>query len=92
MAARVMHGTLVADTVTTVTLDHNYNRVEVLNRDGAAEIYFTVDAGAPTVEGDGCYSLPAAIGGLEKKSPGGRATVVKMISSGTPTYSVTGIG
>jgi hypothetical protein len=94
--ARIKHGTLVASTVATVTLDlvdsgrivSRQKRVEVINRDGAAEIYFTVDGTTPTVAGDDCFVLPAAMGSLEVGAPKGTPTVVKLISSGTPTYSV----
>ena len=37
--------TLTADTVSTFTLDGDYDTVEVLNGDGAAEVFFTVDGG-----------------------------------------------
>lgn len=86
--ANIEHGTLVADTVTTVTLDSDAQEVEVLNRDGAAEIYFTVDGADPTVEGDDCQVLPAAIGAVQVRAPGGGVTDVKLISEGTPTFSV----
>ena len=38
-----INATLVAATVRTFTFDVDYNSVEVLNVDGAAAIYFTVD-------------------------------------------------
>lgn len=72
--AFVRHGTLVANTVTTVTLTARtnpnapgaYGSVEVINVDGAGIIYFRVlsatdvTAGiAPTVAGNDCEILPA---------------------------------
>lgn len=92
MTASPAHVTLVANTVSTVTLDGNYNQVEVLNVDGAAAIYFTVDGADPTVEGNGCHVLPAAIGGLTADAPAYAPPVVKLISIGTPKVSVRGIG
>lgn len=87
------HGTLVAATVDTVTFTGiDFNEVEVLNRNGAAEIYFTVDGTAPTVGGTNCYVLPAAITSAIVGVPTTGATVVKLISAGTPTYSVSGTG
>lgn len=84
------HGTLVASTVTTVTLPSNVTQLEVLNRSGSAEIYFTVDGStSPTVGGNDCYVLPASIGATIVSSQDTANTVVRLISSGTPTYSVT---
>lgn len=88
--AEIEHGTLVANTLATVTLDRDFAKVEVLNRDGAAEIFFTVDGAAPTVEGDDCQVLPAAIGALELLARETGQTIVRLISSGTPKYSVRG--
>jgi hypothetical protein len=90
MTASPAHVTLVANTVTTVTLDQNFSSVEVLNVDGAAAIYFTVDGTTPTVEGNGTNVLPAAIGGLTLYAGNGTDTV-KLISAGTPKASVRGI-
>ena len=85
------HATLVAATVYTVTLDGDYPKVEVLNRDGTAEIYFTVDGSTPTVGGAGTFVLPATIGTIEVPVRTSGATVVKLISAGTPKFSVTAI-
>jgi hypothetical protein len=83
--------TLTADTVATFTLDGDYDTVEVLNGDGAAEVFFRVDGGDPEVDGAGCYYLPAAIGSLAVEVTSGATTVVKAISSGTPKVAVRGI-
>lgn len=95
------HGTLVAATVATVTVtadtdtvsavlgDTTTTKVEVVNRSGAAEIYFTVDGTAPTVGGTASYVLPASICSYSVEGVHG-SVVVKLISSGTPTYSVIG--
>jgi hypothetical protein len=86
------HRTLVAATVDRITLtDSNFGQVEVLNRDGVAEIYFTVDGADPTVGGDGTHVLPASVGAVVVRSSGRQATVVKLISSGTPKYSIRGV-
>lgn len=90
MTASPAHVTLVANTVTTVTLDGNYSTIEVLNVDGAAPIYFTVDGTTPTVEGNGCNVLPAAICGLTVWA-GSNVDVIKLISAGTPKVSIRGI-
>jgi hypothetical protein len=84
--------TLTADTVTTFTLDGDYDTVEVLNGDGAAEVFFRVDGVNPTVDGASCYYLPAAIGSLAVTNRvSGAALVVKVISSGTPKVAARGI-
>lgn len=84
------HITLVANTVSTVTLDSDYDWVEVINRDGAGEVYFTLDGSTPTVAGNGTLVLPAAISGVEMEYNRTTAAVVKLISSGTPKVSVRG--
>lgn len=102
MAAGPLHRTLVADTVTELTLDlpdpvgdtasfatPPSAQVEVLNVNGSAEVYFTTDDSDPTVGGDGCYLLPAVIVALtvDDATPGPTSTI-KLISAGTPRISV----
>jgi hypothetical protein len=91
VAGSPQHATLVANTVTTLTFDQDFNRVEVMNVDGAAEVYFTLDRSVPTVAGTGCHVLPAAIGAVELEPPDNQVTVVKFISAGTPKVSVRGL-
>ncbi len=100
--AVVEHRTLVANTVTTVTLTvpeprgdvtsfatAATTRVEVVSVDGTSEVYFTTDGSAPTVAGSNCHVIPAAISATEvaDETPGG-TSVVKLISAGTPKVSV----
>lgn len=102
MAAGPLHATLVANTVSTLTLDladpapevlstatPKKAQVEVLNVTGTAEVYFTVDGTTPTVGGNTCFVLPAAMCALtvDDGTPGPTSTV-KLISSGTPKISV----
>lgn len=105
MAAGPLHWTLSASTVKTLTVDvadpkpDNVSfatqpkaRVEVLNVDGAAAVYFTTNGVDPTVGGDGCHVLPAAIGSVEVvDETAGPTSVVKLISAGTPKVSVRGV-
>lgn len=101
-------GTLTADTVTTVTLsgkEFSFEEivgVEVINRTGSDEIWFTLgpDAPDPTVEGAGCLCVPASICSYiasarwSEITDGGSKTtgiVVKLISAGTPKFTVTGV-
>lgn len=85
---KAAHHSLVAATVDTVTMANDFDQVEVLNRDGAAEIYFTVDGSAPTVGGANCQVLPACIGAAICGVASSGNTVVRLISAGTPAYSV----
>ena len=90
---RAYHAALTAASVDTVTLDHVTAKVEIINRSGTAEIYYTLDGTAPTVAGDDCYVVPAAISSAVRANPqvDQNQLVVKLISSGTPTYSVQGV-
>jgi hypothetical protein len=91
--SRIQHQTLTASTVDTVTFDADYTYVEIVNRDGAAEIYATVDSGiTPTVGGAGCDVLPAGMSSLIVNASGyGSPTSIKLISAGTPAYTVKGL-
>lgn len=91
MASFAHHGTLAAGQVTTVTLTSADNTVEVINRTGSAEIYFTVgsEPATPTVEGDDCYIVPEGLTSYVVNGVPG-AVVVKLISAGTPKFSVIG--
>lgn len=87
--------TLTAATVDTVNVTASAGqrastRVRVVNLDGAAAIYFTLDGTAPTVGGAKTYELAAVAGAAQAISVDVKAVdvVVKLISSGTPKYSV----
>lgn len=77
----------VASTVDTITFADNVDRVEVIS-DGAARLYFTTDGSTPTVAGDNCYVMPATASTRTVKATPSNGTVVKVISSGAPTYDV----
>lgn len=87
-----LHGayakTLVANTVDTVTFTDDIDRVEVTSN-GAAAVYVTVDGSTPTVAGAGTFELPAGAASVREIAvPTAGGTVVKLISAGTPVYSV----
>ena len=88
---QVRHGTLVANVTTTITFDGAFSMVEVLNVTGTAAIYFTIDGTNVSVGSNDAYVVPAQIGSLtvsaEQATPS--QTIVRLISSGTPGYSVT---
>lgn len=78
--------TLVANTIDAVNFATDPQHVEVVS-DGAAAIYVSVDGVDPTVAGANTYVLPAAV--CARTIPhGGSPHAVKLISAGTPTYSV----
>jgi hypothetical protein len=74
--------------VDTVTFAAHLDRVEITS-DGTAALYVTVDSATPTVAGAGTWELPAgvrAVRAIDVAATG--VTVVKLISAGTPVYSV----
>lgn len=80
--------TLVANTQDTVTFTGaDLAEVEVLS-DGDADIYVRIGSGNATVAGTDCHRLPAALGSTVLSVPTTGDTVVKLISAGTPEYSV----
>lgn len=93
MAVKGKHGTLVAATVTTVDLTGLGESLRIQNR-GTTVLYYTVarsvTAATPTVAGDDTYALPAGCADthpLDNYIAEGTVQV-KLISSGTPDYSV----
>lgn len=80
--------TLAANTVDTVTFNDDLDAVVVFS-DGAAALYFTVDGTTPTIGGDNTYVLLKGVHAARRVLvPTSGDTVVKLISSGAPTYSV----
>ncbi len=90
--ARSKHATLVAATADSVTLSTDYQSAEVMNRATTGDIYFTVDGTTPVSAADNTLVVPPG-GSLVVTLPSSGAgnDVVKLISAGTPAYSVTGI-
>lgn len=95
---RVTSGTLVAATVSTVTFTNYYSGVRVTNR-GTGDIFVRLDKTDPTVGGDDCDVVPANTSVVlynplpvddvaAGTNPG---TDVRLISSGTPAFTVAGI-
>jgi hypothetical protein len=85
----VYEKTLVANIVDTVEFAANLGAVEIVKEDEGPAIYFTVDSGDPTVKGQACYQVPGGILSVRTvESKANPKTTVKLISSGTPKYSV----
>lgn len=85
--------TLPNATVKTVTLTGDEDFVEVINRDGAGEIFFTVDGTTdPVVGADNTYCLPAAIGSVTvRSSAGSGATKVRLVATAATKAGVVGL-
>lgn len=94
VTAFASHGQLVANTPTTITFTDPIPHVEVINRDGTAEIFWTVGTApgppAPTVGGADSNITPASLCSFERDDHGPTANTVILISAGTPKYSVIG--
>jgi len=90
VSSDLKHGTLVSSTVATVTLDGEYSAVKVTNLTGGSDpIFFTVDGSAPTDAGEDTYSVAALAGASRTVGVSVTGTtVVRLISAGTPEYTV----
>ena len=89
--ARSKHATLVAATVDTITLERDYSQVEIVNR-GTEDIWATVDGSTPVAAADDTIFVGTGqFLVLSMPTTGAGTDVVKLISAGTPSYSVTGV-
>jgi hypothetical protein len=82
--------TLAADTIDVVTFTGvDLDQVEIAT-DGSHDVYVTFGAGStPMVGGGNSYRIPAVAGYTVFPVHTSGDTVVKLISSGVPLYSVT---
>jgi len=79
---------LVASTVDTVTFaGRDLTEVEILS-DGTADIYVRVGGQPPTIAGSTSWRILSAMGSSIIPVDTSGDTIVKLISAGTPTYSV----
>lgn len=91
---RVVTATLSASTVDLVYLSAAGQGIKVINQSGSAPIYFTVSrpGGAcpvPTVGGAETYCAASVTGAFDfVRHDGMYGSIVQLISSGTPTYTV----
>ena len=85
-------GTLVASTVATVQIVPWASGLWVECRTtGTDEMWVTLDGSVPTVAGDNCFLVSGARNFPVSYDANGSVVTVKMISSGTPGYSVSGL-
>jgi len=83
------HFTLEANTISTVIFDVDLEVVEIISRDGAADIWYTLDGSTPVPEGPRTYILPAGAMGSDEREPyTSGPTTVKFLSPGRPRVSV----
>lgn len=85
---------LVATTVDTIKVEGPCEAVEVTNNSGSKTIYVTTDGSTPTVKGATTRQIPAAVctRKFNVHTVQGETATVKLISEGTPTYSVARAG
>lgn len=94
-AVKSVHGTLTGAATDTVNLQQPWDRIEVLNRDAAVTLYFTIDGTTPVVAAANTEVVPAGAacvvrGGGFKAAAGGTVHQVILIGSSN-AYSVTGL-
>lgn len=83
------HFVLEANVVTSVIFEADLDLVEVVSRDGAGEVWYTVDGATPAVGSKFSYVLPnGAVGSDERPTGVGGPTVIRLLSTGTPALSV----
>lgn len=88
---RIKSGTLTGGAVTTVSITHHNNAVEVVNRTQTGAIWVRVDGTNPTVAGDDCYVV---LGARRIPVPGPDITAadVRLISADALDYTVEAVG
>lgn len=83
------HATLAAGETATVTFDIDLQVVEIITRDGGAEVWYTLDHSEPTPGGPTCYVIPAGVIGSDERQPATAGpTVVKLRADGSARVSV----
>lgn len=102
--ASTKSGTLTANTISSVTLPEPTQKgagvphsVEVMNRTGSAEIWFTIgldgDTPAdPVANADGAFCVPASVCSYEVEYPSGwqSQATVKLLSTGAQAFCAIG--
>lgn len=97
MAHPTAHGTLTAATVATETLEWGAfipaALLVVANHSGSDDLWYTFDGSDPAAAADGSYWVGPGQSGaheMQVRRPSGQTDdlIVKLISAGTPSYSV----
>jgi hypothetical protein len=89
MASPDIHnGVLVANTITTMTVDLFNNQISVISRGHSGEeIWVTIDGSSPTVNGDEVYMTTGVVVIPTRYST---TTVVKLLSTSAVAFQVKG--
>ena len=93
--ARIVTKTLAANVVDLVFLKSPGMAIQVTNQTGTAPIWFTVshpggNAVTPTINGVSCFGVASVAGqSTSVRHDGMYGSIVQLISTGTPTYTVT---
>jgi hypothetical protein len=89
--ARVISGTLTANTVAPLTITDHNNWVEVVNRSQTGEIWVRTDGTDPTVAGNDCYVVLGARR-LHITKADTQSADVRLISNAALAYTVEAVG
>jgi hypothetical protein len=90
-AGQIAHhsAAMVAATLDTITFTGDRPRLKLTFTSGTTPIFFTTDNSAPTVGGTASRVLAPVVGQeVFVEPPTAGDAIVKLISSGTPTYSI----
>lgn len=86
--------TLTANTVATITLDAQFDRVEVqAHSDCTADVWVTFDGSTPSAKAEGSFfvaATPAVAARLDMDRSAVGDNVVKLLSTATGTVTVIG--
>ncbi len=87
--AQTKHVTLVGGIVSTVTLETNAGRIEVCNRDGTADVWFTTDGTTPVAEADDVHIMPIGNATIEvADETSGQNSTIKLLCAAAQRISV----
>lgn len=90
MAQRAQHLTTVANTVATVVLASDYQTIDVVNISAGAAIYVRTDGVDPTIKGDECDVVVAALGAFITVEAPGQTTEIRVITAAGTDVAVVG--
>lgn len=91
MSLSPQHAALSANVITTLTFDQDFSEVEVAIIANPSIVWFRADGQDPVAMTAGTQVLPAALAFSTVRPNTVGNTVVKLLSTGTPTVSVRGI-
>ncbi len=86
----IRSGALTAGVVATVTLSGNFEEVEILNRSGTDEIWYTLDGSDPSEDGNDIDILPATISSTTHllNTTSESSLIIKLLSNSLGSYTI----